>query len=57
VRQLASGDTKKNDPNDALAAAVAASRAKTARPVLAEHHAGVLKVWAKRHRDLSRARN
>jgi transposase len=51
------GDTNKNDPNDALSVAVAALRAKTARPVLAEDHAVVLKVWAKRHRDLSRARN
>src|SRR5262249_32107810 len=57
VRLLAAGDTNKNDPNDALAVAVAALRATTARPVLAEDHAVVLKVWAKRHRDLSRARN
>jgi transposase len=57
VRLLAAGDTNKNDPNDALSVAVAALRAKTARPVLAEDHAVVLKVWAKRHRDLSRARN
>jgi transposase len=57
VRLLAAGDTNKNDPNDALAVAVAALRGKTARPVLAEDHAVVLKVWAKRHRDLSRARN
>jgi transposase len=57
VRLLATGNTNKNDPNDALSVAVAALRAKTARPVLAEDHAVVLKVWAKRHRDLSRARN
>jgi transposase len=57
VRLLAAGDTNKNDPNDALSVAVAALRSTTARPVLAEDHAVVLKVWAKRHRDLSRARN
>jgi transposase len=57
VRLLAAGDTNKNDPNDALSVAVAALRATTARPVLAEDHAVVLKVWAKRYRDLSRARN
>jgi len=36
---------------------VAALRSKAARPVLADGHATVLKVWAKRHRDLSRAHN
>ena len=32
-------------------------RSKAQRPVAADDHASVLKVWAKRHRDLSRARN
>jgi transposase len=32
-------------------------RSPARRPVLAEDHAAVLKVWAKRHRDLARARN
>jgi len=36
---------------------VAALRSKAQRPVAADDHASVLKVWAKRHRDLSRARN
>jgi transposase len=57
VRLLEAGDTNKNDPNDALSVAVAALRSKTPRPVIAEDHAAVLKLWAKRHRDLSRARN
>ena len=57
VRLLQAGDTNKNDPNDALSVAVAALRAKARRPVIAEDHAAVLKIWAKRHRDLSRARN
>jgi transposase len=37
--------------------AVAALRSPAKRPVIAEDHAAVLKVWAKRHRDLARARN
>jgi transposase len=57
VRLLEAGDTSKNDPNDALSVAVAALRSRAARPVIAEDHAAVLKVWAKRHRDLARSRN
>src|SRR5262245_35942166 len=57
VRLLQAGDTNKNDPNDAFSVAVAALRSPAKRPVLAEDHAAVLKVWAKRHRDLARARN
>jgi transposase len=57
VRLLQAGDTNKNDPNDALPVAVAALRSKARRQVLAEDHAAVLKVWAKRHRDLARSRN
>ena len=54
VRLLQAGDTNKNDPNDAYSVAVAALRSPAPRPVLAEDHAVVLKVWAKRHRDLAR---
>jgi transposase len=56
VRLLASGNTNKNDPNDARSVAVAALRSGSCRPVRADNHAAVLKVWAKRHRDLGRAR-
>jgi transposase len=56
VRLLASGDTNKNDPNDARSVAVAALRSASCRPVRADDHAAVLKVWAKRYRDLGRAR-
>jgi transposase len=56
VRLLASGDTNKNDPDDARSVAVAALRSAGCRPVRADDHAMVLKVWAKRHRDLGRAR-
>jgi transposase len=54
VRLLQAGDTNKNDPNNAFSVAVAALRSKTRREVAAEDHAAVLKVWSKRHRDLSR---
>jgi len=57
VRLLQSGNTSKNDPNDAYSVAVAALRSKASRPVVAEDHAVVLKICAKRHRDLARARN
>jgi transposase len=57
VRLLQAGDTNKNDPNDALSVAIAALRSRTRRDVAADDYAAVLKVWSKRHRDLSRARN
>jgi transposase len=57
VRLLQTENTGKSDPNDALSVAVAALRSKTWREVIADDQACVLKVWAKRHRDLSRARN
>jgi transposase len=52
VRLLATGATNKNDPNDARSVAVAALRS-TVPEVRAEDHVKVMKVWAKRHRDLS----
>lgn len=57
VRLLKAGNTSKNDPNDALSVAVAALRSTARQEVAADGPATVLKVWAKRHRDLSRARN
>jgi transposase len=57
VRLLASGNVNKNDPNDARSVAVAALRSAACLPVRRDDHASVLKIWAKRHRDLSRARN
>ena len=56
VRLLATGDTNKNDPNDARSVAVAALRSPACRPVAADDHAAVLQVWSKRHRDLGRTR-
>jgi transposase len=52
VRLLHTGNTGKSDPNDALSVAVAALRSTANREVAADDHATVLKVWAKRHRDL-----
>ena len=56
VRLLASGDINKNDPNDARSVAIAALRSPARRQVQSDDHAAVLKVWAKRHRDLGRSR-
>jgi transposase len=57
VRLLATGQSNKTDPNDALSVAVAALRSRTRRPVSADDHAAVLRVWSRRHRDLGRAKN
>jgi transposase len=57
VRLLATGATNKNDPNDALSVAIAALRSAAVTQVRPDDHATVLKMWAKRHRDLSRSRN
>jgi transposase len=57
VRLLQSGDTNKNDPDDARSVAVAALRSRARQDVAAEDHAAVLKIWSRRHRDLARARN
>jgi transposase len=56
VRLLATGSTNKNDPNDARSVAVAALRSTNPREVTAEDHAAVMKLWAKRRRDLGSAR-
>jgi transposase len=44
VRLLASGDTNKNDPNDARSVAIAALRSAACREVRPDDHAMVLKV-------------
>jgi transposase len=56
VRLLATGAVNKNDPNDARSVAIAALRSPARRPVTADDHAAVLRVWSKRHRDLGRTR-
>lgn len=57
VRVLGSGRSNKNDTNDALAIAVAALRAPALVRVMAADHTVVLRLLAKRHRDLGRERN
>jgi len=56
VRLLAAGDTNKNDPNDARSVAIAALGSPARWQVTPDDHAAVLRVWAKRHRDLGRSR-
>ena len=56
VRLLATESTNKNDPHDALSVAVAALRSKTPKEVSVEDHAAVMKLWSRRHRNLSSAR-
>jgi transposase len=57
VRLFNTGQVNKNDPNDARSVAIAALRSPDVRVVRAEDETAVLKLWARRHRDLSRARN
>ncbi|HET6920928.1 MAG TPA: transposase [Jiangellaceae bacterium] len=57
VRLLATEAVNKNDPHDARSVAIAALRSATPKQVRVEDHAAVMKLWAKRQRDLSRARN
>jgi transposase len=56
VRLLSSGTSNKNDPNDARSVAVAALRSPACHQVRADDHAVVLRVWSRRHRQLSSLR-
>jgi transposase len=53
---LSSGTSNKNDPNDARSVAVAALRSPACHQVTADDHALVLRVWSRRHRQLSSLR-
>ncbi len=57
VRLLNTGQVNKNDPNDARSVAIAALRSRDVRPAAADNQSAVIKIWARRHRDLSRAHN
>lgn len=57
VRLMGSGRSQKNDPNDAGSIAIAALRSDRLAVVAADHHARVLRLLAKRHRDMARLRN
>ena len=56
TRLLGSGKAQKNDPNDARSVAIAALRTDGLARVGVDEHAQVLKLLAKRHRDLGRLR-
>lgn len=56
TRLLGSGKAQKNDPNDARSVAIAALRTDGLARVHLDDHAQVLKLLAKRHRDLGRLR-
>src|SRR6266516_3896050 len=56
VRLLNTGAVNKNDPNDARSVAVAALRSSDLREVLVEDQTAVLRLWARRYRDLGSAR-
>ena len=56
TRLLGSGKAQKNDPNDARSVAIAALRTDGLARVGLDEHAQVLKLLAKRHRDLGRLR-
>ncbi len=55
ARLLDNGDLNKNDPNDARSVAVAALRAKRLSEVTKEDHAAVMRLWARRRKDLTSA--
>jgi transposase len=57
TRLLSSGRAQKNDPNDARSVAITALRNTALRRVSVDQHAQVLKLLAKRHRDLGRLKN
>lgn len=57
VRVLGTGRSNKNDPNDARSVAVAALHAPNLAVVSADDHTAVLRMLAKAHLDLGRAKN
>jgi len=57
VRVLGTGRSNKNDPNDALAVAIAALRSPGLRSVEPANHTEVLRLLAKRNHDIGRLRN
>jgi len=52
VRLLNTGQVNKNDPNDARSVAIAALRAHVTAEIVAEDETAVMKLWARRYRDL-----
>jgi len=56
VRLMGSGRSQKNDPNDARSVAIAALRSDRLAQVHPDDHDRVLRLLAKRHRDMARMR-
>ena len=56
IRVLSSGKSNKNDPNDARSVAIAALRRESLAEVRREDDAAVLRMFAKRHRELTALR-
>ena len=56
ARLLDNGDANKNDPNDARSVAVAALRARRLSEVTKEDHAAVMRLWARRRKELTSSR-
>ena len=57
VRLMGSGRSQKNDPNDARSIAIAALRSDRLSVVGPDDHDRILRLLAKRHRDMARLRN
>ena len=53
IRVLSSGTSQKNDPNDARSVAIAALRRESLAEVHREDEAAILRMLAKRHRELT----
>lgn len=56
VRLLDSGQINKTDDNDARSIAIAALRARTLPLLTADDHSAVMRLWARRYRDLGSLR-
>jgi transposase len=56
VRLLDSGEINKTDDNDARSIAIAALRSRTLPPLVADDHTAVMRLWARRYRDLGSLR-
>ena len=56
ARLFDNGDANKNDPNDARSVAVAALRARRLSEVAKEDHAAVMRLWARRRKELTSSR-
>jgi len=56
IRLLDTGQINKTDDNDARAVAIAALRGRALPPVQVDDHSAVMRLWARRYRDLGSLR-